>query len=638
MKQLTTTFITVLLFVSASAQSYDPSKINKKAVQFYDQAMERVREENYISATALLQQAIEADKNYVDAYLVIADVYGALGNHKISIQHFEKAFQLDSVYTISDKLSYSKQLARSGEFEKALNAINELLTKKPPKNSTSLESVLKRKSSYAFAVEYEKNNPVKNYVFAPQNLGSKVNSAEPEYFPTLTIDGNELVFTRRIDNRNEDFYNSVLRDGQWTTSKAIEGDVNTPQSEAAQTISADGQWMIFTANGRNDSYGNYDLYMSVYTPFDWGNPVNLGRLINSEQWDSQPCISPDKRDLYFASRRSGGFGGSDIYVCHLQPNGKWGEPENLGAGINTSGDDQCPFIHADNQTLYFNSNGWQGYGENDLFYARRASDGTWKTPKNLGYPINTIDDEGTLFIAADGKTAYYASDRSDSKGGLDIYTFELREELRPAKTLWVKGTVKDKKTGKGLSSTVALTDLSSKQINSEVQTDGNGNYFITLPVGNDFAFTVSQKGYLFYSDNFLMAGLTPDSTYEKNILLQPIETNASVVLRNIFFAINKFDLQPESQVELDKIVQLLNENPSLKIEISGHTDNIGKPSDNLLLSNNRAKAVVSYLISKNIPAARLSSKGYGETKPVADNKTEEGRATNRRTEMKVTSQ
>jgi outer membrane protein OmpA-like peptidoglycan-associated protein len=417
----------------------------------------------------------------------------------------------------------------------------------------------------------------------------------------------------------------------------MEENVNTPQSEAAQNISQDGLWLVFTANNRPDGFGNYDLYISYLSPQGWSKAVNLGGRVNSDQWDSQPCLSPDKKDLYFSSQRFGGLGGRDIYVCHLQANGRWSEPENLGPGINTKGDDECPFIHADNQTLYFTSGGWPGYGANDLFFSRKNPDGSWSKPLNLGYPINTTSDEGTLFIAADGKTAYYASDRSDSKGGLDIYSFELRQDLRPTKTLWVKGVVTDKNTRKGIPSTVELTDLESKQVISAVQTDETGNYFITLPVGKDYAFNVNRKGYLFYSDNFLMSGRSPDSVYEKNIALQPIEVNASSVLKNIFFDVNKYELRPGSQVELERLVQLMIDNPTLKIEISGHTDNVGKPADNLLLSNNRAKAVVDFLVKKNIPASRLTVKGYGETKPVADNKTEEGRAMNRRTEMKVLS-
>ncbi len=273
----------------------------------------------------------------------------------------------------------------------------------------------------------------------------------------------------------------------------------------------------------------------------------------------------------------------------------------------------------------------------DLWVSER-NNGEWGKPENLGYPINTIEKEGTMCIAADGKTAYFAADRSDSYGGLDIYSFELREDIRPIKTLWVKGKISDKKTGNPVVSTLVLTNLATKQTISNIQTDEEGNYFMTLPVGKDYAFNVNSKGYLFFSDNFLIANLETDTTYTKNILLEPIVNNAAIVLKNIFYEVNSFKLSPESQTELDNLVTLLNENPGIKIEISGHTDNVGKPADNLLLSNNRAKAVVNYLNSKKINATRLVAKGYGETKPIADNKTEAGRLQNRRTEMRVLSQ
>ena len=206
------------------------------------------------------------------------------------------------------------------------------------------------------------------------------------------------------------------------------------------------------------------------------------------------------------------------------------------------------------------------------------------------------------------KTAYYSSDRSDSKGGLDIYSFDLREEVRPFKTLWVRGQVFDNKTKKGLPSAVELIDLGTKQLLSRVQTDEKGNYLVTLPLGKDYAFNVNRKGYLFFSENFSLTQPS-DSTFEKNIPLQPLEANAFIVLKNVFFDVNKFDLKPTSQVELDKLVSLLQENPTLRIEISGHTDNGGKPSDNLTLSNNRAKSVIQYLTSKGISAQRLLAKG-----------------------------
>jgi outer membrane protein OmpA-like peptidoglycan-associated protein/tetratricopeptide (TPR) repeat protein len=631
---------------SLTAQPYDPTKINKKAVALYNQAEERFNDGNLVLAAGLLQQAVELDKNYADAYINLGTIFNRLKNYKKSAFNYEKAFAIDSVYSFDYRVQYSVQLAGMGEFEKALQIVNDVLEKKPPKNPTSLASAQKRKQAYQFAVEYAKNNPVKNYVFAPINLGNNVNSAALEYLPSLSVDGSQLVFTRRVSGSNEDFYISQKRKDVpndtvglgWTLAESAGDNINTPQSEAAQTLSADGEWMIYSANGRMDSYGNYDLYMAQKTPDGWATTYHFEPGINTDQWEAQPSLSPDRKDLYFASRRPGGFGGIDIYVCHLKPNGYYSNPENLGPTINTPGDDQCPFIHVDNQTLYFTSNGLPGYGDDDLFVVRKLPDGSWGKPFNLGYPINTIEKEGTMCIAADGKTAYFAADRSDSKGGLDIYSFELREDIRPVKTLWVKGKITDKSTGKPLPTSVELIDLSNKLTIYNIQSDNEGNYFMTLPIGRDYAFHVNRKGYLFYSDNFLMAGRPVDSVYEKNIQLQPIATNASMVLRNVFFDKNKFELKPASLAELDKLVQLLNENPTMKVEISGHTDNVGRPIDNITLSNNRAKAVVKYLIDKKIAATRLTAKGYGEMKPVADNKTEEGKAQNRRTEVRVLSQ
>jgi outer membrane protein OmpA-like peptidoglycan-associated protein len=634
----TLAFLSSFVLLINGYGQYDPSKVHKKALALYTQAEERFNDGNLVLAAGLLQQAVELDKNYADAYINLGTIFNRLKNYKKSAFNYEKAFTIDSVYSFDYRVQYSVQLAGMGEFEKALNILNDVLEKKPPKNHASLASAQKRKQTYQFAVEYAKNNPVKNYVFAPINLGSNVNSSALEYLPTLSVDGSELAFTRRASGSNEDFFIAQKEKDSWGMATAAGGNINTPQSEAAQTLSADGEWMIYSASGRMDSYGNYDLYMAQKSPEGWKDTYHFGLGINTDQWEAQPSLSPDSRDLYFASRRPGGYGGIDIYVSRKKPNGYYGQPENLGPNINTAGDDQCPFIHADNQTLYFTSNGLPGYGDDDLFVVRKQPDGSWGKPFNLGYPINTIEKEGTMCIAADGKTAYFAADRSDSKGGLDIYSFELREDIRPVKTLWVKGRIADKKTGKPLTSSVELIDLNSKQSISNIQSDDAGNYFITLPVGRDYAFNVNRKGYLFYSDNFLMAGRSPDSVYEKNILLQPIENNAAVVLKNIFFDLNKYELKPESQSELDKLVQLLNDNPAIKIEISGHTDNVGKPADNLLLSNNRAKAVTGYLVSKKINPARLAAKGYGETKPLADNKTEEGRMQNRRTEMRVISQ
>ncbi|HEX6193893.1 MAG TPA: OmpA family protein [Chitinophagaceae bacterium] len=621
---------------AVTAQTYDPLNMDKKAVSLIADARMKAEDGKYQEAISLAKKAIEKQPGYLEAWLLLAFIYSNNKNHQQSIDAYDKAFAIDSIYAFEYKLPYSINLAGVGQFEKALQSVNSLLAV-PKLNPNIRRAAEYRKRTYEFAINQAQNHN-KQYVFAPKNMGANVNSAESEYFPSLTIDNQELLFTRKVNFTNEDFFHSTKDARDWAKSKPLAGDVNTPMNEGAMIISQDGEWLAFTACDRQDGYGSCDIYISFRTKNGWGEAINLGDKINTAQWESQPCLSPDKRDLYFTSRRPGGYGGSDLYVSHLQPDGIWTEPENLGPTINTTGDEQCPFIHADNQTLYFISNGLPGYGEHDLFVSRKGPRGVWTKPANLGYPINTINQEGTLFIAADGKTAYYSSDRSEGLGGLDIYSFELREDVRPNKTLWVKGQVFDNKTKKGIPSTVELIDLASKEPVSKVQTDALGHYLITLPLGKDYAFHVNRKGYLFYSDNFSLSQKEPDSLHEKNIALQPLETNASIVLKNIFFAVNKFDLQPESQSELDKVVSFLAENPSLRIEISGHTDNQGKPADNLVLSNNRSKAVVNYLITKGVNAQRLTAKGYGETKPVANNASDEGRSLNRRTEMRVIGQ
>lgn len=618
-----------------NGQWYDPEKVNQKAGDIYGRAYEQANAGNYRTAINLINESVKYEPKFVDAYLSRAGIYANMKKYDSSVADFEKAIALDSVYTITYNQPFGISLAGIGKFEQALAAVNRFLSY-PKLNAQSIKAGNYRKNCYEFAIDYEKNHPTKNYVFAPKNLGDSINSSVSEYFPSLTIDGTKMVFTRRVDHKDEDFYESNFSNGVWSQAKALPGKVNTNLNEGAQCISQDGQWIIFTGCNYPEGQGSCDLYISFKTKNGWSEAENLGAIVNTDFWESSPSLSPDKRDLYFASAQNGGFGGRDIWVVHRQANGRWSRAENLGSAVNTAADESCPFMHADNETLYFNSNGHKGYGSTDLYFAKKVSDSTWQMAENLGYPINTIDDEGSLIVAADATTAYYASDRSDSKGGLDLYTFELREDVRPLKTLWVKGKVFDKKTQAGLPSSVELTDIKSRKLISKVQTDEEGNYLTTLPLGKDYAFNVNRKGYLFYSDNFSLTA-NSDSVFNKDIPLQPIENGAVVVLKNIFFDTKQFALKPESIAELDKVVLLLNENPNLKIQINGHTDNVGAAKDNLLLSNNRARAVVAYLLQKGIAQPRLSFKGFGAAQPVADNNTETGRAQNRRTELSVIS-
>lgn len=607
--------------------------INPKAIKQYDKAITLIQDGDYKNAILALQNAIQLDENYIAAYLSLAGVYGEQKQYQSSIDNYKKAFEKDSVNTKIYLLPYSINLAGLGLFEEAFTAIETFL-KIPGLSDRSIKSGSYRRRCYAFALEYKKLHP-NTYAFNPINLGDSVNTTKSEYYPSLAIADSLLIFTRRGQGYAEDFYKSIVQKNNYTKAEFIEGSLNAEVAKGAVTVSSDGEYLIFAADFGRKGFGNFDLYISYSTPDGWSEPENLGYTINTEYWESAPSLSPDNKTLYFCSDRAGGLGGKDLYKCERLPNGRWGKAVNIGAVINSIGDDLYPYIHPDNQTLYFASNGHLGYGNTDLFICRKDIFGLWQKPENLGFPINTINDEGSIAISSDGTTAYYASDRSDSYGGLDIYRFEMPEEYRPFKTIFVRGTITDAKTGKGVPCSLELVDNSNATSLLKIQVDELGKYFVPLPVGKDFTFTINRKGYFYYSKSLEFSKYKPDSTYIKDIALTPIELKTNFIFNNVQFATNSFELLDISKIELDKLVQVLNENPTLKILIKGHTDSIGKANDNLLLSANRAKAVVDYCIAKGIESNRLSYKGFGSTQPIASNKIEQGRAKNRRTEFEV---
>ena len=628
-------FIVVIVAFSGYSQTYNPNKINKKAIAVYEKALLQLRDGNIATAIPMLQNAILIDTNYIDAYLSMAGAYGELKNYKQSIANYETARGKDTNYFKIYNQPYAINLAGDGKFSEALQAVNIFLAI-PNISERGFKTAMYRKKNYEFGLAYQLKHPTTNYIFSPTNLGDSVNSPQSEYFPSLSVDDSLLVFTRRGETRGEYFYKTSINEQQhFSKATKIVGDINEEPFKGAISVSADGEWMIFAGNIGNNSQDNFDLYICYATTNGWSNPQNLGDNINTPYWESAPSLSPDKRVLYFSSNRPNGFGAADLYMSFRDAKGKWGKAINMGPTINTIGDETAPYIHADNQTLYFTSNGLPGYGGTDLYIIHKDFGGNWSIPENLGYPINTIENEGSLAVAPNGINAYYASDRSDSRGGLDLYKFDLREDIQPYKTLYVKGFVYDKNTKKGLPSNVELIDNENRKTLMNVQTDETGFYFITLPAKKDYTFTVNRKGYLYYSKLYNLSAKIADSTYRENIYLQPIELNTITALKNIQFETNSYQLKEISKVELDKLLQLLTDNTSIKIEVNGHTDNIGKSEDNLKLSTNRAKAVTDYLIEKGIPLQRLRYKGFGASKPIADNATESGRSINRRTEFVV---
>ncbi|MCB9204433.1 MAG: PD40 domain-containing protein [Flavobacteriales bacterium] len=610
---------------------------SKKAIKHFEEALKYYSARSNRAALDLLDKAIKADDKFVEAYTVSGDCYSDLGELDKAIWNYQKVIELDPEFMATTYKQLADVQFRSGDYEGSIPNYEAFLTKK--RVNPKLKELAERTLDNARFGAVAKKKPVP---FEPVNLGENINSAEYEYFPVLTADEQTLVFTRN-SRRNggldlqEDFYVSVADEGKWLPAMNLGEPINTDDNEGAQTITADGKQLFFIGCNRKTGLGSCDIYRSLRNGKTWARPENLGSPVNSSKWESQPSVSSDGKTLYFVSNRNGGLGGMDIWVTHLAPNGEWTVPRNLGDVINTPYAEETPFIHPDGKTLYFTSNGHLGMGEKDIYMSRMDSTGNWSTPKNLGYPINTWNDEQGLFVAASGENAYFSSDREGGYGKLDLYSFKLYQEARPAKVTYVKGKVKDKVTGKPLAAKFELIDLETGETVLESSSDPiNGAFLVTLPVDHDYALNVSKNEYLFYSDHFsLDKDYDLSKPYRMDVDMQPIKYGEKVVLKNIFFETASYALLPESRVELDKLVAFMNNNPSISIEIGGHTDNVGKPEDNQLLSENRSRSVRSYLIEKNISEKRIQYKGYGEEQPIDTNETPEGRANNRRTEFKV---
>lgn len=619
-----------------SQEVYTKKNAPKKAQKAFSEANLLINRTQYEQAISLLEDVVDKTPGFIDANIMLADLYQMMRQPDKARQRLTFTLSLETRYAREKVLLSLGSLEKNqGNYKTAIPYLEELLGLKDLIYNYKVkgERLLK---TCRFA-EDALNNPVP---FNPVNMGKSINTPFEEYLPAVTADEQTLIFTRKLklptNQYNEDFYISKKIDGKWQPAKNMAKPINTGRNEGAHTISPDGKYLFFTGCNRPGGYGSCDIYFSKREGNTWSSPINIGPPVNTNSWESQPSISADGRNLYFVSNRKDGHGKIDIWVSTLSDKGQFSEPVNLGTRINTKQDDQSPYIHPDNKTLYFSSKGQIGMGEEDLFMVKKDSSGKWGTPKNLGYPINTQGNEFSLYVSADGMTAYFSSDRFGGEGKMDIHFFELHEKARPEPVTYVKGKVFDSQTKKSLFANLELIDLESGTTVIAVGSDKqNGSFLVCLPAGKNYALNVSKKDYLFYSENFSLKNRNPDKPYLMDIALQPIKIGEKVVLKNIFFETASFQLKDESKVELERLVSLLNSNPGISIEISGHTDNVGKEQANMVLSKNRAKAVYDYLISQQIDPGRLTYEGFGDTQPIADNHTEDGRAQNRRTEFKV---
>jgi outer membrane protein OmpA-like peptidoglycan-associated protein/tetratricopeptide (TPR) repeat protein len=627
-------FFSLLITLLACQMAWSQTKYstsNKSAIKNYEKASYLLDLNNFDEAKTELSEAITHDNQFIEAFLLLADVYRVTFDNLKAKENYKSAFLINPNFAPDRYYYYAESELKTGDYEAALLHYT-LYRQKGNPNFERIELVDKYILDCKFALEAVKN-PV---AFKPENLGQSINSKDQEYFATLTADENTLIFTRQI-LRNEDFYRSFKTDTGYTKAQYLSENINTPSyNEGAQCISPDGQFLFFTGCNRPDGLGRCDIYIAQKEGNGWSKPINLGFPINTKGWESQPSLSSDGKTLYFVSDRRGGYGSYDIWKSDIQTDGNWSMPVNLGPKINTKYDEQSPFIHPDDQTLYFSSNGWPGLGQKDIFISRLDSLKEWSHPVNLGYPINTYGEENGLTINAKGTKAFFSSDNFGGYGGFDIYSFDLPQKMRPTPVNYVKGIVFDEETKEKLSAVVDIIDTkTSKSIHIALSDAIDGSFLATLPNNKEYSLNVSKKGYLFYSENFSVEKNKVGKPIILEVPLQKIAVGKKVVLKNIFFDTNKYDLKSESVAELAKIIEFLNENSKVEIELSGYTDNVGDDGYNLNLSQNRAKAVFDYLKINGIDAARLSYKGYGKASPVAENTTEEGRANNRRTEFLI---
>ena len=613
----------------------DNSKNKIAAQKIYDKAIIELDNKSFSRGIGLLENAIQKDSSLTDAYLSLFQTYLDIKQYQKAILVFEKVQSFHPNDALPFVLKYATAFVSLGNYTKPFFLINQLL------KNNQLPDYLKTKASDLLKVcAFAMANPIQKEI-SITNLGDSINSDAAEYFPSITVQDSLFLFMRRNNLTREDFYASTITKNGFSKAKLLTGNLNDADKKGSMSLTQDLNTLYFAADYGPKGYGRYDIYKVSKTAKGWSEPKNLGHNINSDYWDSAPSIAPDGQALYFCSNRPGGYGGIDIYVAYRNEKGYWNEAVNMGPTINTAADEQTPFIHADNRSLYFSSNGWPGFGGADLFVSRKKLYGTWSTPMNLGYPINTYENEGSIAVASNGMDAYIASDRADSKGGLDIYKVVLAPATRANKTFYLKGFIADVVSKKPLAGDVVLVNPMDDSSTMQIKVDSNGYFVLGLPYFDSLGIRVNSPNHIFASTFISADSLQYISGTTFQFYLAPIPIYAksySQNFKNVFFDLNSAKLKKKSRVELDALVTYLETAPSTFVLIEGHTDSKGYSIQNKNMSEKRAEAIAKYLITKKIAPNRVSHIGRGSKLPIADNATEEGRAKNRRSSFMISFQ
>lgn len=639
---------------------------------------------DYRDAIPFLLEAVQSDpeaenSKALEANFFLGLCYLKVGEGGNGLPYMQKVYELDKEYYPEIEYMMGQCAEDAMKFSEALRYYENFLkiegVKKDP-------AVLAEVSAHIDECKVAMNlmkTPVKVKI---ENVGPVVNSPFPDYTPVITADESVIIFTSRregnIGKKNasyldqeevfpmEDIYQSTKVNDKWSEPVNLGPPVNTEEHDAAIALSPDGSQLFIYKDSQEG-----DIYVSKKKGLQWTEPKSVGSKINLPKSAELSCsITSDGKTLYFSSNRPGGYGGLDIWRSQLIK-GEWSEPMNMGPKINTKEDEDSPFIHPDGVTLYYSSKGKKTMGGYDIVRTSLEKGG-WSEPENMGYPINSVQNDIYFVLSADNKHGYYASYKEGGYGKHDIYMISMSlpdevAQINASKTntqitsgttqaddagqkklstvaitknksrvTLLKGIVVDAITKQPMEANISLVNLKTGLKVSEINSNSaTGAYLIILPAGKNYSITVTAPGYLFHSENFDVSDTAEYQEVVRNVNLNKAQVGARIVLRNIFFDFDKATLRPESNLEIDRLRKIMLEYPTMKIEISGHTDNKGSGEYNKKLSQSRAKAVLDVLVKKGISPDRMTSAGYGFDRPMAPNDTDAGRQLNRRTEFEI---
>ncbi|MFK7951659.1 MAG: OmpA family protein [Ekhidna sp.] len=631
---LRSVFFFLVLYIGCGFNLFSQTPLStsdKKAKKLYEKAEKSVKDRDFEEAISLFNQAVVRDPKFYHAYLRMGSLHNTMGNLDAVYVNFSKYLELtpNPSQAVLNRMAFMS--FDRGDYIQSDTYLNSYLELKPEMR-TEREIVLLQ-SSLLYAQDQLQSESDLNI----EKLPESINRFDLQYLPAITIDNSTMIFTKRdFVNDDEDIVVSYFQNGNWTRAESISSRINSPLNEGACTISADGNTMIFTSCDRRDSFGSCDLYISRKSLRGWSNPKNVGKPINTHYWESQPSLSADGNTLYFSSNRTGGKGGRDLWFSSFIDE-KWTKPINLGANVNSFKDETTPFIHPNNSSLYYSSNGFTGMGGFDL-YQSSLQDSVWSSPINMGFPINTYRDEVALLIAGDGKTAYYAqeSQKNNEIIDSDIVSFILPYDLRVDQASYIIGKVVNAETGFPLKADVEVVDVVSNESLFRDHSDSlSGEYLMVLPANRNLAGYVKKRGYIYSDFNFSSSQSTILESDTILIELEKVAVGKNLVLKNIYFEVDSFELDARSDSEIESVFELLSENPSIYVEISGHTDSTGSEKYNKVLSEKRAQTIYNELIKRGVESSRLKYKGYADKKPLKERANDFPNQSNRRIEFSV---